>query len=351
MRGLVLEGGGIKGSYQIGAFYAFRDCGIKFDGYVGTSIGSFNAAALACNRHKELLDLWYNVDLSKVLGLDEKFINDYNEKGGFGTFLEAVGEIGGVVKNKGLDYKGLMETAHELIKYDELKKSKSDFGLVTVKVTRKGFKPQYVYKEHIRNQDELIEYIMASCYFPGIKQRRMIDNHFYLDGGFYDNSPVRMLIDRNYNELYVINVRGIGLNRKYNDNGAKIINIKPSRRNGLIFELNRSVIRDKIMMGYYDTLRVLKKLDGYKYCFKPRDKGYYRFVTRNIDRRLIKRVMNYFNTKSIKTACIKAVEYILEKNEVSYYDVYNLTRLCKKYRKINDNHFVYQFIKGLRFFF
>ena len=76
MRGLVLEGGGVKGSYQIGAFYALKKCGIKIDGFVGTSIGSFNAAALACGRYRELLDFWYYLDLSQVFAY-RNYLNFY----------------------------------------------------------------------------------------------------------------------------------------------------------------------------------------------------------------------------------------------------------------------------------
>ena len=55
MNGLVLAGGGVKGSYQIGAYLAFKSCGIKIDGVVGTSIGSFNAALIVSGMEK---DIW-----------------------------------------------------------------------------------------------------------------------------------------------------------------------------------------------------------------------------------------------------------------------------------------------------
>jgi len=352
MRGLVLEGGGIKGSYQIGAFYALKKCGIKFDGFVGTSIGSFNAAMLASNKYRELLDLWYNLDLSKILGINEEFLNDYNtNRKSLKTFKEAFGEVGGIIKNHGIKYEGLMELVNDLVDYDVLQKSNKDFGLVTVQVSRSGFKPKYVYKNQIRNQKELSEYIMASCYFPGIKQRRIVDDHFYIDGGFYDVSPTQMLLDRNYDEVYVIGVKGVGFHRRLKNVNAKVVNIKPSRPTGMVFELDKSITRDNIMMGYYDTLRLVKNLDGYKYCFKPRDERYYNYITRKVNVRLVKRVMNFFRTKSIKIACIKAMEYVLETEHVSYYDVYNIYKLSKNYRKNSKKNFVYKFIAEWRFFF
>ena len=57
MVGLALAGGGVKGSYQIGAYMAFKKCHIKFDGVCGTSIGSFNAAMIAAGREEELLQV------------------------------------------------------------------------------------------------------------------------------------------------------------------------------------------------------------------------------------------------------------------------------------------------------
>ena len=44
MKGLVLEGGGTKGAYQIGAYKALKDLGIEFQGVSGTSIGALNGA-------------------------------------------------------------------------------------------------------------------------------------------------------------------------------------------------------------------------------------------------------------------------------------------------------------------
>jgi predicted acylesterase/phospholipase RssA len=46
MIGLVLEGGGARGSYHIGAYKGILEEGIKIDGITGTSIGSLNGAMI-----------------------------------------------------------------------------------------------------------------------------------------------------------------------------------------------------------------------------------------------------------------------------------------------------------------
>ena len=44
--GIVLEGGGAKGAYQIGAWRALREAGIRIKGAAGTSVGALNGALI-----------------------------------------------------------------------------------------------------------------------------------------------------------------------------------------------------------------------------------------------------------------------------------------------------------------
>ena len=44
--GLALEGGGAKGAYQIGAWKALREAGIRFSAVSGTSVGALNGAMI-----------------------------------------------------------------------------------------------------------------------------------------------------------------------------------------------------------------------------------------------------------------------------------------------------------------
>ena len=54
MVGVALEGGGARGAYHIGALKALRKCGIYPRAYVGTSIGSVNAALAAIGNMKKM---------------------------------------------------------------------------------------------------------------------------------------------------------------------------------------------------------------------------------------------------------------------------------------------------------
>ena len=239
MKGLVLEGGGVKGSYQIGAYYALRHCKIKLDGIVGTSIGAFNAAMLASHKDIELLDFWFNVNPGLLLGFNQKFIDTVNTKElNIESLIASFSVLKNIVSNFGLDNTKLLDEISKIIDYKALKDSNIDFGLVTVRISKHGVKPIYVTKENIKDQNNLLEYLMASSYLPVFREKRIIDNHYYIDGGFYDNSPVKILTDKGYDEIYIINIKGIGFNRKM-PRDTKITYISPSRNNGKILELNK----------------------------------------------------------------------------------------------------------------
>jgi len=350
MIGLALEGGGTKGSYQIGAYYAMKDCGIKFDGFCGTSIGAFNSAMLACGKEEELLKFWQNINIASVLGFDQNYIRKVVKKEVDLKFLKmSFKGAARMFKNRGVDTIGMEKVLSEHVNEEALRNSKKDFGLCTIKL--KGLKPLYLFKEEMK-PGKIHDYILASCYLPLFRMRRTVDEEFCIDGGFYDNSPVNMLIDKGYTKVYVVRVNigmSINITRKLKKN-IDVTYIKPSRSVGTILELNDEKVHDNIYMGYYDTLRILKKLDGYKYTFQKKTESYYNWISRKIDLRKYRRVQNFFHTHSKKETIIKAVEYIMEKEKVYYYQIYHMPKIIyllkKNYKK---NHFIYDFVRELKF--
>ncbi len=74
MTGLVLEGGGAKGAFHVGAVKALKEIGIEYDAVVGASIGSINGALIATDELKKLEDLWLGTSLEDVIKGDEKLL-------------------------------------------------------------------------------------------------------------------------------------------------------------------------------------------------------------------------------------------------------------------------------------
>lgn len=339
---MALEGGGVRGSYQIGAFMALHDSNIQIDGFVGTSIGSFNAAILATGHYKELLEFWQTVDVSKLLAikpLNLKMLELKNISDTVKSYLK-------LLKNKGINVDSLLQVVDELLDVEALYKSNKDFGLVTFRL--KDLKPIYKYKEDIP-KSKIKDYILASCYLPVFKMEKIIDDNYYIDGGVYDNSPINLLINKGYNKVYVVKLNSIGITRKLTKEVDLTI-IKPSRNLGSILGFDQNKIKDNIKMGYYDTIRILKNFDGYKYLFTAKSKNYYKFLGRKVNSRLLKRIYAFFNVDNMHDAVIKSLEFIMEKEKYDYYKIYKPYKIIKRIKKkTNKKNFIYDFIKLLKF--
>ena len=240
MVGLSLEGGGIKGAYQAGAYLAFKECRIKFDGVVGTSIGSLNGALIASGKGDEMVELWKNLDVSKVLSFEKEKVAKLKKKNPL-VYLDFFKDI---IKNKGISTEGIKELVKENISYEDLINNNMDYGLCTIRV--KDFKPLYLMKEDITKKN-LNQYILSSCYLPVFKMEKTVDDSYFLDGGFYDNAPYNMLIDKGYTKIYNVGMHGIGFIRKPKQN-VEIINIRPIRSTGGIITFNKDVINESIQM-------------------------------------------------------------------------------------------------------
>ena len=341
MIGITFEGGGTRGSYQIGAYLAFLDCHIRPNGVCGTSIGAFNAAMIAAKEEKKLLQFWENADIADILNLQG--LKDIKLR----TIPKAISNIFSVLKNKGIDTSGMRKKLTELLNIERLYKSNIDYGLCTFKL--KTLSPVYKYKGDIP-KGKIVDYIIASCYLPLFKMEKIIDNNYYIDGGVYDNSPVEMLIKKGYDEVYCVGVRGIGRHKK-RPKGIKIIDILPSRPLGGVINLNPKKMRENIKIGYFDTLKVLKKYDGNKYCFKRYPDWFYNFFIRKVDKKLIDRTKRFWKTDSAKETILKSLEFIMLEEKISYFKIYHPYKLVKMIKKsYNKKYFIYKFVKELKLF-
>lgn len=68
--GLVLSGGGARAAYQVGVIKALKEKEINFQVVAGTSSGALNAALVASDRIEKMIQIWENINPSKVMGIN-----------------------------------------------------------------------------------------------------------------------------------------------------------------------------------------------------------------------------------------------------------------------------------------
>ncbi len=78
--GLVLEGGGAKGAYQIGAWKALREAGVKIKGVAGSSVGSLNGALICMDDLERAEDVWRNIEYSRVMSVSDDVMEAIKKK-------------------------------------------------------------------------------------------------------------------------------------------------------------------------------------------------------------------------------------------------------------------------------
>ena len=245
MRGLALEGGGAKGAYQIGVAKALLENGYEFDGFVGTSIGAVNAAALAQGDIETALSIWLNISMDKL----------------FGRNL-----LTKIISERAINTDKIKALIEQSIDEKKVRASGKDFGLVTI--SRNDFKPHKLMLEDIP-EGQLINYIMASASFPGFRSEK-IDDASFLDGAFYDNCPYGLLYDKGYDEIIVIRTNAHGVFRKVRDSQIVKV-ISPVENLGHMMRFSQKRSERNIKLGYFDGLRYAQGLRGMMYYIKPFD--------------------------------------------------------------------------------
>ncbi|MCT4633518.1 MAG: patatin-like phospholipase family protein [Firmicutes bacterium] len=273
MNGLVLEGGGAKGAFQIGAFMAFKEMGIDFDYIVGTSIGAINGAFFASGNFDVAYDLWYNLNPAMVLDGPENILDSvFSEDIGQDTFNKVVQYGRDIFEKKGLDISPLKELLRDNIDESKLRNSGVDYGLVTVSLS--DITPLEIFIKDIP-EGKLVDYIIASANLPVFKFER-INGKYFLDGGFYNNLPVDMITGKNIDNIYVVRIQGVGITRSSKDANENIILIEPSEKTGRVLEFSKNRARKNISLGYYDTMRALRNLKGkHYYIERDLDENFY----------------------------------------------------------------------------
>ena len=266
-KGLVLEGGGTKGAYQIGAYEALRDLGIKITGIAGTSIGALNGAFIAQGDFEAMKDIWVNYDYKSFMNIDEDTYERYkNIEMRAKNLHDVVDLMNKARKKQGIDITPLRKLLEEKIDEDKIRKSNIDFGITTAYWDGKIF-PQLLYVEDIP-RGRLVDYLIASASLP-IFDLDKLDDKLYLDGMFSDNIPINMLAQRGYDDRVVIRLvddfLGKRIINKYNNLNLKVI--VPSQSLGGSLNKDKDHMESNIKLGYLDTMKAYKRYDGVKYFF------------------------------------------------------------------------------------
>ncbi len=261
--GLVLAGGGAKGAYQLGAWQAMKELGIKFSAVVGVSIGSINGALIAADSFDEAKTLWESVSVDKGVKITEE-LRDPENLFSFRNFPALFKEI---VRNGGIDASPTKELIAPFINEDKVRKSDVKFGMATFHLSE--FTPLEIFIDKIP-EGHLVDYLLASSKVPGVSKIGP-EGERYLDGGVYDNAPMNMLIRNGYNRMIVVDISSMkGIGHKNDITCAEMIYIRPYDVEdlGAAFDFSEEMLGKRMKMGYLDARKAFGYLSGIRFYFE-----------------------------------------------------------------------------------
>lgn len=183
-KGLILEGGAMRGMFSCGVMDVLMENGIHFDGAVGVSAG----AAFGVN--------YKSGQIGRAIRYNTRFCAD-KRYGGMHSLLTT-----GNIYNTDFCYREVpME--HDLFDFDAFERNPMEFYVVCTDVeTGKA-----VYHKYTGRQDHGFDWIRASASMPLVSRMVQIDGRRYLDGALADSIPVRFFEKQGYEKNIVVLTR------------------------------------------------------------------------------------------------------------------------------------------------
>ncbi len=259
---LVLSGGGSRGAYEIGVWKALKKLRIRIDMAFGTSVGAINSAMVVQKDLKLAEELWKQLETDMIFDI---------ESGG-GPVEEALAYAKEIVLHGGAGNSGLSALLHKYIDEQKIRSSRIGYGLVATEYPSR--RKCIMYKDEIP-EGLMIDYIMASAScFPAV-QKYIIGDKKYIDGGYHDNLPVSMALDKKADRIIAVDLQAPGTidheTLRHAGNACDefhMIRCPLDLGNFLIFDKDNTA---RIMqLGYLDTMRHFGKYEGIRYTFRKK---------------------------------------------------------------------------------
>ena len=180
-KGLVLEGGGLRGIYTAGILDVFAERGIEFDGVAGVSAGAIHASSYLAHQPGRGIRLYLTYSpTGQFMGFRSWF-----KTGDFVNYQFAY-----------------LDMCDRIIPfdYDALEASKTAFYIVCTNV--ENGQPYYHRAHSIRGPE--MQALRASASLPLLSRMVEYDNLRLLDGGTADSIPVKFLRELGYTKTVVV---------------------------------------------------------------------------------------------------------------------------------------------------
>ncbi len=250
--GLMLGGGGAKGSYQIGLLEVLEKYKIinEIKLISGASIGTINGYFYLGGDSKSLKEAWtYGIENSPMSNKP-----NFKDKGLFS--MDVLKQI-----EKNFFDKEKFQNCHK------------DLYMITTEIKSPSLisiikKSNWVERVfHLNSVDEPINYVISSASIPIIFGANELDDKFFIDGGLTNNNPIDVLIEKGAKLIFVSPLEKPIDYQKIKDKDVTIVELTPNSMfpHGALEQLKSIVgfdlneLEEKVEYGKYVAEEMLKE--------------------------------------------------------------------------------------------
>ena len=192
-KGLVLEGGAMRGMYTAGVLDVFLENNIEFDGAVGVSAG----ACFGCNYKSK--QIGRTIRYNKKYSRDKRYVS-------FSNFIKT-GDV------YGIDFcYDKLPNEYDVFDVETFRKSPMEFWVVATDANT----GKAVYHKCELGNGEDLQWFRASAAMPMLSKVVKIDDMELSDGGTADSIPIKFFEDNGYEKNVVILTQHEGFVKKKN---------------------------------------------------------------------------------------------------------------------------------------
>lgn len=348
--GLVLDGGGARGAYQIGAWKALVEAGVKINAVSGTSVGALNGALICMGDVQKAEKIWSNMTFSNVMDVDDEWMERLFNKEN--SWKEIISEFRKILSERGVDITPLRNLIHENVDEKKIRECGVELCLLTFSVSQMKEMDLSI---HDIPSGLLEDFLLASAYLFGFKQEKL-HGQTYVDGGIINNFPLNSLLERGYKDIIQIRIYGPGrVPRVKPDEDTTLYEIAPKVKLGSIIEFQSKRSKQNLKLGYYDAKRMIFGLAGRIYYIEQtREEWYYKKILEglsDIEKAEISFVLRLplkYTEMEIYLAMLEAAAKLLHVSKYRIYTVEQLEQVvCKNYEKKKEKTDLPRFVHVL----
>ena len=337
--GLILDGGGARGAYQIGAWKALVEAGVKVNAVAGTSVGALNGALICMGDVKQAEKIWSEMTFSRVMDVDDAWMEQFFNKEN--TLGEVISEMKKRLSDGGVDITPLKNLIHEMVDEKKIRESGMEFCLLTFSISDMK---ELDLSIHDIPEGLLEDFLLASAYLIGFKNEKL-HGRTYVDGGVINNVPTGSLVKRGYKNLIQIRIYGPGREPRVKlSEDTTMYEIAPRVKLGSIIEFYGKRSRQNLKIGYYDAKRMIYGLAGTIYYIEQtRKEWYYEKILSGLSEiekaeiAFVLKLSHGFSDETLYMAMLEASAKLLHVPKYQIYTVQALEEaVYRRYERLRD---------------